>query len=493
MRWPFTRRKVDAELEPVKERKGLWSTDTIRLYPDQPKQFDFQLPQHAASMAMDNSLQGGGVTSLYSPGIPEALLEWYASQSFIGYSACALIAQHWLVDKCCRMPARDAIRQGYMIDVGDDDLAKQIRKSDVRYGVNRNMTELIAFGRVYGIRCVVFDVLSVDPDYYQKPFNIDGVLPGCYRGMRQVDPNWMTAELTASNLCDPADPKFFEPEFYRVGAKRYHRSHLHFFVPHPVPDLLKPAYKYGGVSVPQRIYERVYASERTANEAPQLAMTKRLTTFQASPQADLREVLGNMAQFAEIRNNYGVLVTGSEETVGQFDTALADFDALVMTQYQLVASAANVPATKLLGTTPKGFNATGEYEEATYREELESIQANDLTPLLERHYRIQCKSQRIDLPDDFSVQWQPLDSPTATEWAALNKTKADTDKVYYDMGAIDGDDVLNRLRNDREGDYFGIPANAPAEGGETDPLEGYTDPIEPEAASEANPDNPAPT
>ncbi len=35
-------------------------------------------------------------------------------------------------------------------------------------------------------------------------------------------------------------------------------------------------YNYFGVSVPERIYERVYASERTANEAPQLAMTKRL-------------------------------------------------------------------------------------------------------------------------------------------------------------------------------------------------------------------------
>ena len=57
-----------------------------------------------------------------------------------------------------------------------------------------------------------------------------------------------------------------------------------------------------------------------------------------------------------------------------------------MSQYQLVAAAANVPATKLLGTTPKGFNATGEYEEASYHEELESIQANDLSRLLARHH-----------------------------------------------------------------------------------------------------------
>jgi len=201
-------------------------------------------------------------------------------------------------------------------------------------------------------------------------------------------------------------------------------------------------------------------------------MTKRLTTFQAGDGADLKSVLANMASFAEVRNNYGVMVHGEGEAVGQFDTALSDFDALCMTQYQLVASAANVPSTKLLGTSPKGFNPTGDYEESSYREELESVQSNDLSQVLERHYRMQCRSQRIELPDGLSIQWQPLDSPTATEWAALNKTKAETDQIYYGMQAIDGNDVLNRLRNDREGDYFGIAANEEAAEPDIDPLTG---------------------
>ncbi|HEK2694361.1 TPA: DUF1073 domain-containing protein, partial [Proteus mirabilis] len=128
----------------------------------------------------------------------------------------------------------------------------------------------------------------------------------------------------------------------------------------------KPMYNYFGVSVPERIYERVYASERTANEAPQLAMTKRLLTMGiADPEsADKDLIRENMLYFMEMRDNYGVQMTGSEDTVQQFDTSLADLDATIMTQYQLVASASNVPATKLLGTTPKGFNSTGEYEEA---------------------------------------------------------------------------------------------------------------------------------
>ena len=74
-------------------------------------------------------------------------------------------------------------------------------------------------------------------------------------------------------------------------------------------------YNYFGVSVPERIYERVYASERTANEAPQLAMTKRLpvTMGIADPEsADKDLIRENMLYFMEMRDNYGVQMTGSE-------------------------------------------------------------------------------------------------------------------------------------------------------------------------------------
>lgn len=471
----FWRRTKVAEAVSDQARKpgsGLWSTDEVRINRrDQTApQFNFNLPepQAVAGVAMDSTSDGRSPKStLQYSGVSEALLEWYVSQAFIGYSTCALIAQHWLVDKCCSMPARDAIRQGYTVDVGDDKTSEQLRKLDNRYRVDPNMVDLVSTGRVYGVRYVIFDVMSMDPLYYTKPFNLDGVLPGSYRGMRQVDPQWVTPELTHAN-CDPADPHFYKPEFFVIGGRRYHRSHLHIFIPYPVTDILKPTYKYGGVSVPQRIYERVYASERTANEAPQLAMTKRLTTFQASEGADLAAVLANMADFAEVRNNYGVMLTGPGETVGQFETALADFDTLLMTQYQLVASSANVPATKLLGTQPKGFNATGDYEESVYREELESIQTSDLSPLLKRHYSLAAKSNGIEYSEELTIQWAPLDSPTATEWADISLKKAQTDQLYFAMQAIDGVDVRDRLRQDREGDYFGLAPDAEETTGEED-------------------------
>ncbi|MDE9566839.1 DUF1073 domain-containing protein, partial [Xenorhabdus bovienii] len=340
-----------------------------------------------------------------------------------------------------------------------------------KYRINNAMKELVHFGRVYGGRIALFVVETANPkEWYENPFNPDGIQKGAYKGIRQIDPQWVTPELTADNVQDPASLNFYEPTYYRIGGRRYHKSHLVKFVPFPVPNVLKPMYNYFGVSVPERVYERVYASERTANEAPQLAMTKRLLTIGMADaeNADKDVIAENIAYFTSMRDNYGVQVTSNGDTVQQFDTSLADLDATIMTQYQLVAAAANVPATKLLGTTPKGFNATGEYEEASYREELESIQANDLEDLLQRHYEILLRSEGLPIVD-ISISWQPLDSPTASEYADIELKDSQTAANYANVGAVDGLDIRKKLASDKESSYFGLDINE-EDYGEADPL-----------------------
>lgn len=405
--------------------------------------------------------------TLGQQGMNSLLMSWYISQGFIGYQSCALIAQHWLVDKACSQPGRDAVRNGYEITINDGEeaspeLLDYIRNADKRFGLNRHMEEFSKFNRVFGIRIALFQVDSTDPEYYEKPFNPDGVTPGSYKGISQVDPYWITPELDMRAVAHPESRHFYEPTWWRVSGKRYHRSHLVVVRGADVGDILKPSYLYGGVSLTQQIYERVYAAERTANEAPQLAETKRLTTLKVDTAAALgnqQEFEQNLQQWVFYRNNYGIKVIGGDEEVQQFDTSLADLDDVIMTQYQLVAAVARVPATKLLGTTPKGFNATGEAEEASYHEELESIQTHELQPLLERHHLLLVRSEilpKFGATPSITVKWNPLDSPTALELAQTNLAKAQADQALQAAGAIDGTDIRNRLISDLESGYNGL-------------------------------------
>lgn len=420
-----------------------------------------------AGMALDNQLNiKNNAPSNFI--VPDAQVLWYAAQSFIGYQLSAMMAQHWLISKCCLMPAKDATRNGYDTTVNDGtdvgaEVLDEIRRYDKIFKINRNLIDFVHMGRVFGIRIAMFHVDSDDPEYYYKPFNPDGIKPGSYRGISQIDPYWITPQLDTDAAGNPASIHFYEPTWWNISGKLIHRTHLIIFRTEEVPDILKPTYIYGGIPIPQKVYERVYAAERTANEAPMLAMTKRTDVVKA----DMGQALADEVNFAQRmqtwvdrRDNYGVKTVGLDEEVMQFDTSLTDLDTVIMTQYQIVAAAANVPATKLLGTTPKGFNATGEYEEASYHEELESIQTHDLSPLIERHHLILIRSHiapKFNIkPFSTSVLWKSPDAMTAKELAELNKLKADTGLVLAQSGAIDGTDERERIINDPESGYNGV-------------------------------------
>lgn len=468
----------------IKTRKSLFSTHTFDALDPEAARFaladkiallESQQPalnEKITGYAMDDSSNGVAAFKMYYPNggintVSEQVIGWYSTQGFIGAQLCGILAQNWLVNKACAMPADDAIRKGYTIvtDDGeelDPDAYKILKAYDKAYNVNFKMREFIRKGRIFGIRIAMFKVQSTDKDYYEKPFNIDGVTAGSYKGIVEVDPYWTAPWLDNAASSQPDTLHFYEPTFWIINGKKIHRSHLIIFRHAEPVDVLKPMYIYGGIPLTQQIMERVYAAERTSNEAPQLAMSKRTTVWLTDMEAvmsNTEAAVGRLQQWAAYRDNYGIKLGDKEaDEFQQFDTSLADFDALIMTQYQLVAAIAGVPSTKLLGTSPKGFGASGEYEEASYHELLESIQENDLTPFLNRHHRLVMKSfvepqlkKKFDI--GLSVNWLPLDTPTAEELAQTNLTKAQTGQVLINSGAISSEDERQRIATDKESGY----------------------------------------
>lgn len=462
------------------KKKGFFSTDYVKsdgLTRDQKLKQAIKLSIQKtnadfkaispAGVAMDDA--GDSIKSAYnvnSSPIADAQIYWYGSQGFIGYQMAAILAQNWLIDKACSMPSKDAIRKGYEITINDGteldaETHGKIKAFDTERKITSQMMEFIHMGRVFGIRLALFLVETDDPkEYYGNPFNIDAVKEGSYLGISQIDPYWITPELDLKSASDPMSMGFYEPTWWQINGLRIHKSHFVIFRNGTVPDILKPSYLYGGIPIPQKIYERVYAAERTANEAPMLAMSKRLNIIKV----DMDAALANQAafenklqQFNQTRDNFGVYAIGTDETLEQLETSLTELDQVIMTQYQIVAAGASVPSTKLLGTAPKGFNATGEFDEASYHEELESLQTHDLTPMLDRHYLLAIKSH-IAPNKTFSVtiNWLPLDTMTAKETAEVNKLEAETGEKLILSGAILPDDERKRIISDKNSGYSGL-------------------------------------
>jgi phage-related protein (TIGR01555 family) len=431
---------------------------------------------------MDSEIQPNNSIATFQ-NIPSSVFDWFGSMGFIGYQACAMIAQHWLVEKACAQAGEDALRKGYKVTVNDGEalspeILDYIQQSDVRYDIHKNLFQFEKFGKVFGIRIAMFLVDSPDPDYYFKPFNIDGVTPGSYKGIVQIDPYWITPELDMDASGNPASKYYYEPTWWRIsgvlkgnyGSRRIHRSHLVIMRGAEVADILKPTYFFGGVSLPQQIYEQVYAAVRTSNEAPNLAVTKRTKVYRTN----LANAISNEAEFEKrlamivnYQNNYGFIIADLKDEIQFLDTTLADFEALIMTQYQLVSAIARTPAVKLLGTTPKGFNATGEYEEKSYHEYCESIQTTTYTPFLNRHYELLIRSEvipKFNIPFfNFKIVWNKLAVLSEKEQAEVNKLNADTGAVLSGIGAIAAEDERNRIINDPNSNYSGLSTELSAD------------------------------
>lgn len=468
--------KIEPEPEQP-ERAKQFSTDLATRPLDREAMFGelFQVPQFKGedgkTFAMDSACgefsnnpfatKNAFITATQR--LADSLMSWYASQGFIGYQACAIFAQQWLIDKACSMPAKDAARNGWKPTINDGneesvELIARINELDTEYNVQHNLVEFVRNKRIFGVRIMLFVVESDDPDYYRKPFNPDGIKPGSYKGMSQIDPYWMTPLMGEDSIKDPSEIHFYEPTWWQIGGNRYHRSHLVIRRHAEVPDIIKPAYLYGGVPLTQQIFERIYAAERTANEAPMLAMTKRMNVVKADLTKIIKDPVGfqqKMEWQAANRDNYGMKVIDSEEDYTQHETSLADLDATIMTQYQLVAAIAEVPATKLLGTSPKGFGASGDYEIESYRELLAGLQCNDMTPILDRHYLLLSRSE---FGGKYQIRpvWNPLDEPSEKEQAETNKVKADTYAQLQQTGAIDGQDIREAIVKDPQSGFAGL-------------------------------------
>jgi hypothetical protein len=96
-----------------------------------------------------------------------------------------------------------------------------------------------------------------------------------------------------------------------------------------------------------------------------------------------------------------------------------------MSFMQLVSGAADIPATRLLGQSPAGMNATGESDLRNYYDRLQAMQSVEMTPAMARLDECIIRSALGSRDQDIYYEWAPLWGMSEKEKADVFKTKAD--------------------------------------------------------------------
>ncbi len=224
--------------------------------------------------------------------------------------------------------------------------------------------------------------------------------------------------------------------------------------------------------MPQLLYEAVYAAQKTGNEAPMLAMSKRLNYIECNTNAYLLnqdKMQKELTLISWLRNNFGFLAIKKDQKIGQLDTALTDFDSVVMLQYQICAAISGIQAVKLLETSPKGWQSSGSIEQANYKALLQSIQNEDCLPILDLHYKLLAKSE-FDIDVDLKCVYGEIDTPTEKERAEIRELNSRTDMNYINAGVVSPEEIRDVLREDENSGYNTLSEEMEGEPVENDPF-----------------------
>lgn len=463
------------------------------LFPRKPS--DLKAINRRTGVAMDSAIK----PAMYNNDLPEEMLPFF-THTFIGWQACALLYENSYIKKACEIPARDAVAVDYELQYENKDkdgdnstdekeeqeiLNRLKRKSDKEMLMKDLVRNADIFKKVYG-QILAVPTFNVDmTKAMEKPYDPAKIKKGSYTGMTLIQPFWVTYEMTGDGIMNPQMAGYYEPEYYVINGKtRIHKSWLIKVITGVCPDILKPVYYYGGIPLTQQIYERVFCAEKTANEAPKLALTKRLLIADGNIEnmaANPTEAYETLKMVLQVRDNMGLMIKNPGDQVQQIDTTLTDMDALIMTQFQLVAAIAEMPVTKLMKTQLKGLANSGDYEMKDYAQTLVEIQENVFNRILDRHYQIMSMSEYgRDL--GLQVVWNPIDTPTELELAQIESQQAQTDATYIGAGVIGAEEVRDGLRANEDSRYHNLPDELPEsiefgaeeESGESLPIEENT-------------------
>jgi len=306
-----------------------------------------------------------------------------------------------------------------------------------------------------------------DDNTRQLPLVIDAqsIKKGSLLGFQPIEPYWTTPY--SYNATDPTRPDFYKPSSWFVMGKKTHHTRLLMFLSRPVPDLLKPAYNFGGLSWTQLLEPAVNMWLRTRKSVNDLIHKFSITALLTNLSALLEDtenggVMGRAQLFANNRDNQGLmLLDKATEEIVKADTSLASLDKLQAQSQEHMAAIVHQPLVIMTGITPAGLNADSEGEIQVWHEFLSSQQQNGPDANLKLCIEaIQCHLYGV-IDDAITHEWVPLDEPTAKELAEERKSDADRDGVYIDKGVLDPQEVRDRLSKDPTSGYDGLSGDAP--------------------------------
>lgn len=300
-----------------------------------------------------------------------------------------------------------------------------------------------------------------------------------------VEAIWTTP--SSYNTLDPAAADFYEPAHWFMLGQEVHASRLMTIVTREVPDILKPAFSFAGISLSQLAEPYVDNWLRTRQSVSDLINNFSITALSTDMGQMLTDcddgasVHARAELFTLMRSNKGLMLLdkGSEE-LGQINTPLSGLHELQAQSQEQMCSVSRIPAVILTGVSPSGLNVSTDGDVRIFYDWIAAQQEAFWRYPVETIMKAAQLSLFGEIDPDIGIEFCPLFQMSEKEQSDIRMQDANTAVALIGASVIDPSEERERLARSPSNGYQGLDISVvPVPSFEREePIEGLASEIE---------------
>lgn len=363
----------------------------------------------------------------------------------------ALYLNDWLGAACVDAIPEDMVREGREIKGIEGDKLDEFEAMEREFDVWGHLLAGLTWGRLYGGAGAVLGLDGTGEMH--EPLEMDRIKQGALKWITVLD-RWHLVPDRIDSF-NPLRPNWDRPEFYRAysGPDQIHRSRILFFRGIKLPYRLAIRNWFWGGSVLERVVDAVQNAGLAQHGVASLIAEAKVDVFKIpglmfklmTPEGTA-EIMERIRLMNEGKSYLNAVIMDSNEEWDQKTAALTGGLEKIVEQFlDIVAGAAGIPVTRLLGKSPKGLNNGGEENTRNYYDRVKFEQKQNLAPQLRIMDEVLLRHTFGNMPDEFESTFKTLWMQTEEDRSTTQKNDADRDIQLLDATVIQPSHIAGRL------------------------------------------------
>lgn len=367
-----------------------------------------------------------------------------------------------LARKIIEAPACEAVRAQFKLKRGDDVLEKETSSllsvlEDLKW--QEKFSTVLSWDRCFGGGGIY--IVADDGAEITEPLNEKNIRE--IEELRVYDKRDIQISQTYQN---PNDRKYSQPMIYAVqnengGIFYCHESRLLIFNGGIVSNSIRRTRNGWGGKVFDHLKNAIMQNSESFNLALLALSRLSQSVLKFAGLLDLlqndegEEAVKKRLNLIDLtRHLMNTIAIDTDDEYDQKNVSLGGVKDILQEMEVWISGQSDIPCAILFGRSPAGMDATGESDFENYYNMVQRIQTSKVKPNLSRLVELisLTKSFNLKLPEEYTIEFNPLWNPSEKETAETDNLKAQSEekeantlKIYSDMQALDPSEVRQIL------------------------------------------------